>query len=703
MPEPIENLRRIRLEKLQKIKKLGINPYPARCIRKQTISQALKMMGEKVAVAGRIMAIRGHGGIQFFDLRDESGKIQFLLKKDKLSIVNCQLLILLDIGDFIDASGTVTKTQAGEISILVDTFHLLTKSIRPLPSQWYGLKDTEERYRKRYLDLLIDSDKKKLFERKSKFWEVNREFMKGKGFLEVETPIMEHVTGGADAKPFITHHNALNEDFYLRISTELYQKRLIGAGFEKIYTLGPNFRNEGMDDEHLQEFYQIEWYWAYADYRQNMKMVEEMFNYIAREVYGKTKFTKGNHTFDISKKWDEIDYHQIIKEKMKIDIFDSSEREMLKVLANHKVKLEGKLNSARIVDDLWKIIRKDVTGPAFLINEPKFTSPLAKSKTEDERFTERFHVIIAGTELGNGYSELNDPQDQLERFKEQQQNREKGDEEAQMMDLDFVEMLEYGMPPTSGYAHSERLFWFLENITAREGTLFPQMKNLIDPLTLKMYGLKLTKQPVYDSKQKPPTLPEIKEVEQQMPKSLGITRAKAIELLKKYLKEEKEFNHLYATEVAMDYYAKKYGGNSEAWKLAGLLHDLDWDYVNGDIQRHGKVAAEILKKEGVCRPIVYSILAHVGFPEYPRKTKMDSALWGSEELTGLILALVKGRPDKQIINVTKESVLKVYKSLNFASGVNRKVIRQGAEELGISLEEHISNVLGAMRTIEYSL
>lgn len=490
MSEPIENLRQIRLEKLEKIKKLGINPYPARCNRKQTISQALNLMGEKVAVAGRIMSIRGHGGIQFLDLRDESGKIQLLLKNNLLKTKDQQLLALLDIGDFINVQGGVTQTQAGEISILVDTFDLLTKSIRPLPSQWYGLKDIEERYRKRYLDFLMDPEKKKLFERKSKFWEVNRKFMQEKGFIEIETPIMEHVTGGADAKPFTTHHSALDEDFYLRISTELYQKRLIGAGFEKIFTLGPNFRNEGIDDEHLQEFYQIEWYWAYADYRQNMKMVEEMFNYIAKQVYGKTEFTKGNHTFDISKKWDEIDYHQIIKEKMNIDIFNSSEKEMINVLENHGVKLEGELNRARIIDDLWKIIRKEITGPAFLINEPKFTSPLAKSKTEDERFTERFHVIIAGTELGNGYSELNDPIDQLERFKEQQDNREKGDQEAQMLDLDFVEMLEYGMPPTSGYAHSERLFWFLENITAREGTLFPQMKNLIDPLTLKMYGLK---------------------------------------------------------------------------------------------------------------------------------------------------------------------------------------------------------------------
>lgn len=475
--EPLENLKKIRLEKLQKLKSLGINPYPSKSKKIQSVIQAREMMGKNVSIAGRVMAIRGHGGVRFFDLRDESGKIQLVLKKDKLSIVNCQLLNLLDIGDFIDAEGDVFKTDAGEISVLVSDLHLLTKSVRPLPSEWYGFKDIEERYRKRYLDILINQNVKEMFERKSKFWEVNRIFMKEKGFLELETPILEHITGGADAKPFLTHHNALDEDFYLRISTELYLKRLIGAGFEKIYTLGPNFRNEGIDDEHLQEYYQIEWYWAYADYRQNMELVEEMFNFIAKKVYGKTQFAKGKHTFDISKKWEEIKYVKIIKEKLGIDIFESSEKEMLEVLKKNKIVLEGAVNKARIVDNLWKIIRKDITGPAFLIDEPKFTSPLAKSKTEDERLTERFHVIIAGTELGNGYSELNDPKDQYERFQEQQENREKGDEESQMMDLDFVEMLEYGMPPTSGYAHSERLFWFLENVTAREGTLFPQMKS----------------------------------------------------------------------------------------------------------------------------------------------------------------------------------------------------------------------------------
>ncbi len=455
-----------------------------------------KFYGKTITLAGRLMSWREHGNIIFGHITDMSGSIQLFIKKDTLKNANSKNqslgfanLEFLDIGDFIQATGKIMKTTAGEISLQPETIKILVKSLRPLPEKREGLKDQELIFRKRYLDLVVNTERRAVFLRKAKFWEANRVFMKEHGFVEVETPIMEHITGGADARPFVTHHHALDEDFCLRISTELYQKRLIGGGFEKIYTLAPNFRNEGMDDEHLQEYYQNEWYWAYANYRDNMNLVKKMFRYLAAEVYGKTKFTKGAHVFDLSDEWEEIDYGKIILERLGIDIFKDSEEKMLAVIKKHQVKLENTPNKARLVDNLWKIIRADITGPAFLVNEPKFTSPLAKSKTDDPRLTERFHVIIAGTELGNGYSELNDPVDQLERFKEQQTAREMGDEEAQMMDIDFVEMLEYGMPPCSGYGHSERLFWFLEGITAREGTLFPQMKFEISPINRKIYGI----------------------------------------------------------------------------------------------------------------------------------------------------------------------------------------------------------------------
>jgi lysyl-tRNA synthetase, class II len=490
-----------RLEKLAKLRELGINPFPAQSVKdhpnQHIIDNYSKFEGKELTLTGRLMSWRGHGKLNFADLQDQSGTIQLVCKEGDLTDTSADAqtigfsdLNLIDIGDFVQVTGKVGKTKSGQLSLMVTSLSLLTKSIRPLPEKREGLKDKEQIFRRRYLDLTMNQESREMFVRKSKFWAANRKFLTDQGFIEVETPVLEHVTGGADAKPFVTHHHALDQDFYLRISQELQLKRLIGGGFEKVFNLGPNFRNEGIDDEHLQEYYQCEWYWAYADYQDNMNMLVEMFRYIAMEVYGRTEFTRGEHTFDLANDWVKIDYVEIIQDKLGIDIFTDSLEKMLSVLKEHKVKLTGEVTKSRVIDNLWKILRRDIAGPAFLINEPKFMSPLAKSKMESPELTERFHIVIAGSELGNGYSELNDPVDQLERFREQQGARDAGDEESQMLDIDYVEMLEYGMPPTSGYAHSERLFWFLENVTAREGTLFPQMKSHISPMTRNIYGIK---------------------------------------------------------------------------------------------------------------------------------------------------------------------------------------------------------------------
>lgn len=485
----LEEIRKARLEKLAKLRELGIDPYPSRA-RKDVANQVVvdefvKYQGKVVSLTGRLTSIRTHGKLAFADLADQSGTIQLVLRDSQHDFPD---LALLDAGDFVEGRGKLIKTKSGQISLDVEHLVLLTKSLRPLPDR-DGLVDKELIFRRRYLDLATSPERRAMFARKARFWAVNREFMQSEGFIELETPVLEHVPGGADARPFVTHHHALDTDFYLRISTELFQKRLIGGGFEKVFTIGPNFRNEGIDDEHLQEYYQIEWYWAYANYRDNMAMLVKMFRHIAKEVYGTTKFTKGGHTFDLADEWEEIDYGKIIKQKLEIDIYQDSDEQMAKVLLEHQVRLDGGINRARLIDHLWKIIRRDISGPAFLINEPKFMSPLAKSKPDNPALTERFHVIIAGSELGNGYSELNDPLDQLERFREQQAARDAGDDEAQMLDIDFVEMLEYGMPPTSGYGMSERVFWFFEDVTAREGTLFPQTRRYIEPLTRKIYNL----------------------------------------------------------------------------------------------------------------------------------------------------------------------------------------------------------------------
>jgi len=490
--------RKVRLEKLERIKKLGINPYPAKSNRDIRIGDIKdnfdKYEGKIHTVAGRIVAWRTHGKLIFADIKDQTGDIQIIVKSDWLEdsedTLGWENLDLLDLADFIEVRGEIAKSRTGEISVIAKGIRILVKSLRPIPR---NLKNKEQKFRRRYLDLVINQERLELFERKAKFWEVQREFLKKAGFIEVEVPILETVTGGADAKPFITHHNALGIDLYLRISTELYQKRLIGGGFEKIFTLGPNFRNEGMDDEHLQEYYQLEWYWAYANYKDNMELVKELFLEIANKIYGKTKFTTRGFTFDLADEWKEIDYTQEIKKEFGIDIFNDTDEKMLKVLKSSNIEIEGEVNRNRMIDTMWKSIRGKLAGPVFLINHPTFLSPLAKVKDSDDKLTERFQVIIAGSELGNGYSEINDPLDQLKRFKEQQDLREGGDEEAQMLDLDFVEMLEYGMPPTSGYGQSERIFWFLEDVSGREGALFPQMKPELDKYTRKIYKEVLSK------------------------------------------------------------------------------------------------------------------------------------------------------------------------------------------------------------------
>ncbi len=486
--------RKIRLEKLSKLRELGINPYPSKSERDIQIGEIKedfeKHKGMIHTVVGRVTGWRTHGKLIFADIKDQTGSIQIILKSDWLEknltegYLEWDTLELLDLADFIEVGGEIGKSKSGEISVLAKSIKLLAKSLRPIPRK---LSNKEQKFRRRYLDLVINTDRVKLFERKAKFWEIQRGFLKKEGFLEVEVPVLEVVTGGADAKPFLTHHNALDIDLYLRISTELYQKRLIGGGFEKIYTFGPNFRNEGMDDEHLQEFYDIEWYWAYANYRDNMELVKKLFLEIAQQLYGKTKFTTRGHTFDLADEWKEIDFTQVIKENFNIDIFDDSDEKILSALKEKGVEIEGEINRNRMIDNMWKVIRATILGPAFLVNHPMFVSPLAKAREDDSRLTERFQVIIAGSELGNGYSEINDPQDQLSRFVNQQKLREKGDEEAQMLDIDFVEMLEYGMPPTSGYGQSERVFWFLEDVSGREGTIFPQMRTELEESTKRIY------------------------------------------------------------------------------------------------------------------------------------------------------------------------------------------------------------------------
>lgn len=490
----LKDYRNERLRKLEELKQLGVDPYPAAAHRTHDTGDLLNQFdaleGNVVTVAGRVMAIRKFGKLGFVVVRDQTGSIQLFLAADQVApldagagVLGMEQLPLLDTGDFIEATGPLIRTKTGEISVGVQQLRLLTKSLRPMPTE---LTSKEERLRRRYVDMNVNLDVRDRFMRRSKFWQATRKFLDDHGFVEVNIPVLEHTTGGADANPFVTHMDALDQDFYLRISHELPLKRLIGAGFEKVYDLGPRFRNENYSDEHLPEHVAMEWYWAYANWEDGMAFMEEMYKFVLKETFGTLQFNVRGFQIDLDKPWERWDYADVIRQHYGIDVYNTNIDEVAAKLRENGLEVEKADSIPRGIDKLWKHIRKDVTGPVWLVNTPKFVSPLSKSNP-DGNTVQRFQPVMLGSELGNGFSELNDPIDQYNRFVEQQRMRESGDEEAMMLDIDYVEMLEYGMPPACGWGYSERVFWLFEGVTAREGVPFPQLRVEYDETTKELY------------------------------------------------------------------------------------------------------------------------------------------------------------------------------------------------------------------------
>ncbi|MDP3093256.1 MAG: lysine--tRNA ligase [bacterium] len=481
----LEEIRKTRLQKLKGLETAGVLAYPASTKRTHRIIEALDDFSvlakskKEVILAGRIRALRQHGKLTFLNIEDGSAKIQALLKENRLGEKGYAFFLKhFDIGDFVELKGILFETKTKEKTIEVADYKMLAKSLLPLPEKWHGLQDEEEKLRKRYLDILFNPEVKTMVEKKAVFWQSMREFLLARGFLEVETPVFETTPGGADARPFSTHHNALDIDVYLRISMgELWQKRLMVAGLEKTFEIGRQFRNEGIDAEHVQDYTQMEFYWAYADYKDGMNLVEEMYRHVAKKTFGTLKFNIKGVEIDLGKKWERYDYREMVQKYAGVDVLDVGIKEIEAKLKKLNIEYDKEgFNLGRAMDNLWKYCRKKIVGPGFLINVPVTVSPLAKRCDKNPELTQRFQVIMAGSELGNGYSELNNPLEQAERFKEQQKLREAGDEEAQMYDQDFVEALEYGMPPTCGFGVSERFFSFLMGKPIRECQVFPLLK-----------------------------------------------------------------------------------------------------------------------------------------------------------------------------------------------------------------------------------
>ncbi|SHH19051.1 lysine--tRNA ligase [Thermosipho atlanticus] len=484
----LKEFREQRIQMIKKLRELGVNPYPYSFDKTHSsmdIKEKFSALnpGEIaedsfVSVAGRIMSLREHGKSAFFHIKDFEGRIQAYIRKDMVGDERYKFFKeFISIGDIVGVRGNIFKSRTGEVTVLVKEIELLNKPLRPMPEKWHGIKDKEVLYRQRYVDMIANDDTLKRFKTRFEIIKLIREFLNSKGFIEVETPVLEYVTGGASARPFETHLNVFDIDMYLRIATELYLKRFVVGGFEKVYELGKNFRNEGLSYKHHPEFTSIEIYQAYADYEDMMNLTEELITFVVEKLFGTTKINYQGVEIDFTRPWRRVKMRDFIHENLGVDILEDTNEKMIEVLKEHEVEVEIK-DRGHLIEKLWDLVEDKVLQPTFLLEHPVEISPLAKRHREDPRVTERFELIIFGREMANAFSELNDPIDQYERFLKQVELREAGDEEAQMMDLDFIRALEYGMPPTGGLGIGiDRLVMLLTNSPSiRDVIAFPLVR-----------------------------------------------------------------------------------------------------------------------------------------------------------------------------------------------------------------------------------
>lgn len=481
----------VRREKMEELRAKGIDPFGKRFDRTHSAMDLKNAYGEmeneeleskeiRVQLAGRIMTKRGKGKVGFAHIQDVTGQIQIYVRKDTIGDDQYAIFKTADLGDIVGVKGIVFKTHVGELSIKVDDFQILTKALRPLPDKFHGLKDVEQRYRQRYLDLIVNPESKDIFVTRSKVIQSIRRFLDNKGYLEVETPMMHTIPGGAAARPFITHHNALDIDLYMRIALELHLKRLIVGGLEKVYEIGRVFRNEGVSTRHNPEFTMLELYEAYADFHDIMNLTEDMIVHVAQEVLGTTNIQYGEYNVDLTPKWKRIHMVDAVKEYVGVDFWQEITVEEARILAKeHGIEITEHMEVGHIINEFFEQkVEEKLIQPTFVYGHPVEISPLAKKNADDPRFTDRFELFIVAREHANAFTELNDPIDQRERFEAQVKERSQGNDEAHVMDEDFIEALEYGMPPTGGLGIGiDRLIMFLTNAPSiRDVLLFPTMR-----------------------------------------------------------------------------------------------------------------------------------------------------------------------------------------------------------------------------------
>ncbi len=688
--QDLNQLLKVRHEKLEDLQKNGKDPFQITKFEVTKHSQEIRdnydtLEGQEVAVAGRMMFKRVMGKASFCNVQDLQGSIQVYVARDSVGEDSYKDFKKYDVGDILGIKGEVFTTKTGEISIHAQEVTLLSKSLQILPEKYHGLTDTDMRYRQRYVDLIMNSEVKDTFIKRSKVLSSIRRFLDGQGFMEVETPMLVSNAGGAAARPFETHFNALNEDLKLRISLELPLKRLIVGGLERVYEIGRVFRNEGLDTRHNPEFTLMELYQAYTDYHGMMDLTENLFRYVAKEVTGSEIITYGEHEMDLSKPFERITMVDAVKKYGNVDFSEIKTAEEAKKLADeHHIEYEDRHQKGDILNLFFEeYVEEHLIQPTFVMDHPIEISPLTKKKPDNPDYVERFEFFMNGWEMANAYSELNDPIDQRERFKAQEVLLAAGDDEANHTDEDFLNALSIGMPPTGGIGYGiDRMVMMMTNSPAiRDVLLFPTMKSL-------------------DKKPSDNAKTEKKQADAPAKQS-SISREDALELLKKYNKEPFHIQHALTVEGVMRWYARELGfaQEEEFWGITGLLHDIDFELYP---EEHCKKAPELLREAGVSEDMVYAICSH-GYgicSEEEPKLEMEKVLFAADELTGLIWSCALMRPSKSTMDMEVKSLKKKFKDKRFAAGCSREVISQGAERLGWELDDLFDKTIQAMRSCE---
>ncbi len=690
--QDINQLRKVRRDKLAELQNDGRNPfeitkYDVTCHAADIKDNYEDMEGKQVRLAGRVMQKRIMGKASFCNILDQSGNIQSYVARDSVGEEAYKDFKKLDIGDIVGLEGEVFKTKTGEISVHASKVTLLSKSLQILPEKFHGLTNTDMRYRQRYVDLIMNPEARDTFIKRSKILSSVRRYLDGQGFLEVETPMLVSNAGGAAARPFETHFNALSEDFKLRISLELYLKRLIVGGLERVYEIGRVFRNEGLDTRHNPEFTLMELYQAYTDYNGMMDLTENLYRHVAQEVLGTTTVTYNGVEMDLGKPFERITMIDAVKKYAGIDWNEVETLEQARALAReHHVEFEERHKKGDILSLFFEAFAEEhLIQPTFVMDHPIEISPLTKKKPENPEYVERFEFFMNGWEMANAYSELNDPIDQRERFKAQEELLAQGDEEANTTDEDFLNALEIGMPPTGGIGFGiDRMCMLLTDSAAiRDVLLFPTMKSL-------------------EKKSSDSAKPVKKEDRGAgAAKKSSISRDQALELLKKYNKEPFHIQHALTVEGVMRWYAKEleYGEEEEFWGITGLLHDIDFELYP---EEHCKKAPELLREAGVSEDMIYAVCSHgygICSEEEPR-LEMEKVLFAADELTGLIWSCALMRPSKSTMDLEVKSLKKKFKDKRFAAGCSREIISQGADRLGWELDELFDKTILAMRSCE---